>query len=68
MCHGAEHTCTLPVFAQYMHEKGVVNAYNLDGGQTGEIVINNEIINHIDFGEERTVSDMMFFATAMPRN
>lgn len=68
VCHGAEHTCTLPVFAQYMHEKGVVNAYNLDGGQTGEIVINNEIINHIDFGEERTVSDMMFFATAMPRN
>ena len=51
-----------------MVEKGVVNAYNLDGGQTGEIVINNEIINHIDFGEERTVSDMMFFATAMPRN
>lgn len=66
VCHGAEHTCTLPVFANYMYEKGVINAYNLDGGQTGEIVINGEIINHIDFGEERTVSDMMFFATALP--
>lgn len=66
VAHGAQHTCTLPVFAEYMYEKGVKNGYNLDGGQTGEIVIRGEIINYIDFGIERTVSDMIYFASALP--
>ena len=41
-------------------------AYNLDGGQTSEIIMNGEPINHIDFGFERTVSDIIYFATAIP--
>ena len=59
-------TCTVNEFAQYMFDKGVVNGYNLDGGQTGEIVMNAIIQNHVDFGYERPVSDIIYFATAVP--
>lgn len=57
---------TVNDFARYMFSKGVIQGYNLDGGQTGELVINNKIVNWIDFGNERTVSDMIYFATALP--
>ena len=53
-------------FARIMHSKGVQNAYNFDGGQTGEVVFQGEPYNHIDFGFERTVSDVIYFATAIP--
>ena len=56
---------TLPEFAQYMYEKGVVMGYNLDGGQTGELVMNGKIYNSVDFGNERSVSDIIYFATAI---
>ena len=57
---------TVRQFAEYMYEKGVYNAYALDGGQTGELVFNHEVYNHVDFGTERLVSDMIYFATALP--
>ena len=53
-------------FANHFAEKGVVNAYALDGGQTGEVLINNEPYNYIDYGAERLVSDILYFATSLP--
>lgn len=53
-------------FGQYMYEKGCIKAYNLDGGQTSEIVMNGKPVNYIDFGAERTVSDIIYFASALP--
>lgn len=53
-------------FGQYMYEKGCIKAYNLDGGQTSEIVMNGNPVNYIDFGAERTVSDIIYFASAIP--
>ena len=42
------------------------NAYTLDGGQTASILIGGELINPVQFGEERPVSDIYYFATAVP--
>ena len=55
-------------FGRYMYEKGCIKAYNLDGGQTSEIVMNGKPVNWIDFGAERTVSDIIYFATAIPES
>ena len=56
-------------FGQHFYEKGVLNAYNLDGGQTGEIVFQgNEAYNHVDHvngTSSRQVSDMIYFASAI---
>ena len=46
---------------------GVGRAYALDGGQTGSLILKNRLINPVDFGEERTMSDIIYFATALPR-
>ena len=63
--YGKGTVMTLPEFAGYMYEKGVVMGYNLDGGQTGELVMNGKIYNSVDFGNERSVSDIIYFATAI---
>ena len=57
---------TVTEFAEHMHEKGIDTAYGLDGGQTGELVYRHEPYNYIDFGSERLVSDIIYFATAIP--
>jgi hypothetical protein len=53
-------------FMWYFAEKPVRTAYCLDGGQTGEVVFRGEPYNYIDFGVERTVSDILWFATNGP--
>lgn len=55
---------TVRQFADLFASLGVRDAYTLDGGQTGELIINGDIYNHIDFGEERHVSDMIYFTGA----
>lgn len=60
--------CTVNQFAEYMAAKGVKQGYNLDGGQTGEIVFNNKIFNLVNYNSERDVSDIIYFATALPEN
>ena len=45
---------------------GVPKAYALDGGQTASLIINNELFNTVDFNQERTMSDILYFATALP--
>lgn len=57
---------TLKDFAEIMYSKNLRQAYNLDGGQTGEIYINGHVFNHIDWGNERLVSDIIYFGTALP--
>ena len=57
---------TVNEFAQHVYEKGVYNAYCLDGGQTSEIVFQDRPYNYIDWGAERLVSDIIYFATAIP--
>lgn len=55
-------------FADIFQRKGVKTAYCLDGGQTSEIVMNDVPFNYIDFNAERTVSDIIYFATAIPES
>ena len=49
-----------------MAETGCDQAYALDGGQTTTIVLNNEVFNHVNYGSERKISDIIYFATAVP--
>lgn len=60
------HRATVNQFAELMQSKGVTKAYNLDGGQTSEITILGKAVNYVDFGAERAVSDIIYFATAIP--
>ena len=53
-------------FAEHFAEKPVQTAYCLDGGQTGEVVFRGTPYNYIDFGVERTVSDILSFVSAVP--
>ena len=57
---------TIPELARYVYSKGVDKSYTLDGGQTSEIVMMGGPINHVDFNSERSVSDIIYFATAIP--
>lgn len=54
--------------AQIMESEGCVSAYNLDGGQTATIVFNGRPYNNVADGGERTVSDIIYFATALPES
>lgn len=57
---------TMRTFSQHVAETGCLQAYALDGGQTTTIVLNNEVINHVNYGSERRISDIIYFATAVP--
>jgi len=57
---------TVNQFGERMYERGLQQAYCLDGGQTSEIVWRGAPFNYIDFGGEREVSDIIYFATAIP--
>ena len=52
--------------AQIMYDKGCRQAYELDGGQTAVIVFDGIPANGIVYGSERTMSDILYFATAIP--
>ena len=57
---------TINQFAQHFAERPVQTAYTLDGGQTQEIYFCGSCYNYMDFGVERPVSDIIYFATAIP--
>ena len=59
---------TLRQAADSMIAHGCVNAYTLDGGQTGSILIGGRLINPVQFGTEREMSDIFYFATALPND
>ena len=57
---------TLKEFADHIEDFGVRDAYTLDGGQTAVITMNDRRINAVQFGYERMISDIIYFATAVP--
>lgn len=60
------HTPTINEFAMCIADTGCKQAYNLDGGQTATVVMNNELINQVNYGSQRKISDIIYFATAKP--
>ena len=56
----------VPVFAEYLQSRGIKTAYTMDGGQTASIVTGDELMNNVDYGGEREISDIIYFATALP--
>ena len=54
----------LYTFAGYLADKGCVSAYTLDGGQTATMIFNGTTFNRVDWDSERTMSDIVYFATA----
>ena len=63
---GAYRNVRLDELRDAMAEKGCVQAYALDGGQTAIVLINNERITQVTpYGWERIYSDMLYFATAL---
>lgn len=57
---------TVAMFARNIAATGCRMAYCLDGGQTATIVMNNELMNRPVFGQQRKISDIIYFATAVP--
>lgn len=53
-------------FAEHLMRFGCRHAYSMDGGQTAVIVTNGKLINRPVYGYQRTVSDIIYFATAVP--
>ena len=51
---------------QALLDMGVKHAYALDGGQTAALVMNDQLINRVDWGMQRKISDIIYFATAVP--
>lgn len=64
--YGAWRWPTVKEFAEVMAKTGCDRAYMLDGGQTATTVVNNRVINHVSYGSERKISDIIYFATAIP--
>ncbi|MBR3973474.1 MAG: phosphodiester glycosidase family protein [Oscillospiraceae bacterium] len=56
----------LKTFAGHLAELGVQKAYALDGGQTATIAMQGRTINEVDYGTQRQISDIIYFATALP--
>lgn len=63
---GYKTTATLYEFSEVIQTLDVKNAYTLDGGQTAVIVMNDEMINAVLYGSQRPISDIFYFATAVP--
>lgn len=57
---------TIHSFARRVAELGCDKAYTLDGGQTAVIAMNDQLINSVHFGTQRQISDIIYFATALP--
>ena len=53
-------------FAEVGQQLGMDTFYNLDGGQTAVICMNDKLINKVVYGAQRQISDIIYFATAIP--
>lgn len=56
---------SMQTFAREIAAKNVKIAYNLDGGQSGTMIIGNHLKNRVGWGPEKPQSDIIFFATAV---
>ncbi len=59
-------TATIHDFAKVMLDKKCWKAYTLDGGQTGVIAMDGQMMNPAQYGAQRLISDIFYFATALP--
>lgn len=66
MDYGLTQRQTLKRFADNLIELGAEKAYALDGGQTTVIAINGQLVTSPDYEAERQISDIIYFATALP--
>lgn len=66
MDYGLVQRQSLRNFADNLVELGAVKAYALDGGQTTIIAINGQLVTSPDYEAERQISDIIYFATALP--
>lgn len=57
---------TVRMFQKNIAATGCKMAYCLDGGQTAAIVMNDSLINRPVYGTQRKISDIIYFATAIP--
>ncbi len=57
---------TVARFQKVIASTGCKMAYCLDGGQTAAVVMNDNLINRPAKGEQRRISDIIYFATAVP--
>ncbi len=60
------HRVSTNKLAEIIHERGVKNAYTLDGGQTATLVFRDAPFNRVDWDTQRAMSDIIYFATAIP--
>ncbi|MCQ2558333.1 MAG: phosphodiester glycosidase family protein [Oscillospiraceae bacterium] len=59
--------CTVQTLAETLLSRGLTNAYTLDGGQTATIVLNHQTENPMLYSNgQQIVSDIVYFATAVP--
>ena len=52
--------------AEFMYSLGCRQAFNLDGGNSAEMVFGDVNIKGMPNGDERTLSDIIYFATTQP--
>lgn len=52
-------------FAERIVQTGCQKAYTLDGGQTAAIALDGELVNHVLYGQQRPISDIIYFATSV---
>lgn len=63
---GYDRRVDMVTFANEIAKMGAQKAYALDGGQTTVIAMDGELISNPDYGEQRAISDIIYFATALP--
>lgn len=57
---------TILELGEIMAQKDCETAYILDGGQTATLMYNDKVYNKVAYGGMREVSDIIYFATAIP--
>lgn len=57
--------CTCETMAQFMYDKGCQQAFALDGGNSALMVFNGSNYSQKSVSAERSVSDIIYFATAI---
>lgn len=53
-------------FQQLCYDLGVQQAFNLDGGSSSTVVLNNKKINSLSTGKIRAIGGILYFVTAVP--
>lgn len=53
-------------FGKNLQAMGIPTVYALDGGQTAAIAMDGQLINTVSYGSQREISDIFYFATAVP--